>query len=542
MNHSVAVWLLALCVGCQCGDSRLVTRQPPAPDTPDASLTIDSGAVDDAGSPSGERDAGFDAGFDGGRVQVDAGSDGGADGGADGGTDGGVPDASVPDAGPSIDGGCVEGHRRCTSLQVEHCLAGEYRPDPSAIGCEFSAAILGHQLFGYFGGNSFGVTLANPGTAIARVTIAGGMLTAPRVVSIGPGGVSVEALGDRNPRLAFSISSTEPIEVVQFNPLHAVVSGTRTYSCDSSLLRPVQHWGTSHVVASWPHFETTPGLIGVTTRAATRVTITPRAAISATALTPAMPANVATSFTLDAGLFVELPAPTGDLTGSLVDAEQPIQVFGGHLGAKIPATVDAADRLEEPMPPITRLATEYVVVAAALPSIPAGKPQIVRIIAAEAPVTLSFDPPQLGVPTSIASVGDFIEIPASAASYRVSANKKVLVAQYMQSQGMGGNMGDPAMLLPVPRDQWLDRYVFHAPTDYTATMLDVIAPSAVTVTLDGAPLAAGTPIGTTGLSLTRVISLGAGPGGNGNHIISSTAPFTLSISGFGDYTSYWHPG
>lgn len=410
------------------------------------------------------------------------------------------------------------------------------------MGCAFSSAILGQQLFGFFGGNSFGVTLANPGPAIARVTIVGGMLTSPRVVSVGPGQASIEPLGDRNPRRPFSITSTEPIEVVQFNPIHAVVGGTHTYSCDSSLLRPVHHWGTRHVVAAWPDFETSPGIIGVTTLTGTRLTVTPRAAVAGTALTPPLPADVATSFSLDGGLFIELAAPVGDLTGTLVDADQPIQLLAGHLGTRIPSTIEAADRLEEPMPPLSRLGTEYLVAAPALPSIPAGKPQVVRLIAAEAPLTLSFDPPQPGVPLTIAAVGDFIEIPPSAAAYRVTGTRRFLVAQYQQSQNVGGNMGDPALLVPLPRAQWLDRYVFHAPTDYTATMVDVIAPTGVTVTLDGAPLATGVPIGATGFSLIRVSSLGPGPGGDGNHVIWSGQPFTLSIAGYGDYTSYWHPG
>lgn len=546
---------LAWFSACQCSSPRLKPAEnPPLPEF-DGGLLADSGTpLIDAGFDAGiVADAGRDAGVDAG-LHIDAGLDAGSviDAGLDAGAviDAGQPDSGVPfDAGIVIDSGtpdaggpCTAGTLRCNAGIAERCVADHFIKEPSALGCDFWPTILGYPLFGFFGGNTFAVTLSNPGTSMASAKIEGGMLTTPRQVLLAPGAISVEPLGEFNPRSPYHVTSTQPISVIQFNPLHAVSGGTNTYSSDSTLLRPVHHFGRTHVIASWPPYTTTPSMIGLSTTVPTRITITPKAAIPATALTPMLAAGIATTFALDAGVAVDLSSSNGDLTGSIVVADAPIQVLGGHMGTRIPSTIEAADRLEEIVPPIERLSTEYFVVSPALPAMPSGKPQSVRIIAAEPNVTMTYDPQLPGAPTQLAAIGDVIDLAPQSTVYRVSATGKVLVAQYMQSNGAGGSLGDPSMLLPLPREQWLSRYVFHAPVDYPANAIDVVAPTGSTVVLDGAPLSGWQPIGATGFSYTRVTSLGSGTGATGHHDIQSSVPFLLLISGNGEYVSYWHAG
>jgi len=48
--------------------------------------------------------------------------------------------------------------------------------------------------------------------------------------------------------------------------------------------------------------------------------------------------------------------------------------------------------------------------------------------------------------------------------FRVTADKKLLVAQDMLGQNAGGNAGDPAMSLAVATEQYRMQYLVHAPT------------------------------------------------------------------------------
>ena len=47
------------------------------------------------------------------------------------------------------------------------------------------------------------------------------------------------------------------------------------------------------------------------------------------------------------------------------------------------------------------------------------------------------------------------------------------------------------------------------------------------------------PIGGSGFSAARVPLSNAG---DGNHVITGTDPFGISVYGYGDDTSYWYPG
>lgn len=486
------------------------------------------------------------------------------------------PDAevSLPDVGVDA-GSCAEHERRCVGGERQECVAGAFVPqgsctvvcvpgervcrgavaqrcasdgtelleDDSSVGCDFWPVILGANLFGYFGGNMYAVTLTNVGTKTATISIEGGELTQPLRLSLPPNGVSVQPLSDRAPSIPFHVQASQPISVVEFNPLHSVVGGTHTYSCDSSLLRPSHTWGTRYVVASWPNFEEhAPGLLGVVAlRDETTVTITPRAGTTVGMGPPRFVDGLPPIITLRAGEYLQLGSSVGDLTGAIIESTQPVQVIAGHTGAKIPATVDAADHLEEAILPVDQLSTEYFVVAPAVLTLPSGKAQVVRIIAAEPDVDLSYDPPQPGALSHIAAAGDFVELAPQATVYRVRGTKKIVVAQYMQSQDVGGGTGDPAMLVPLPPAQFEAEYRFFSPQDYESNYVDVVAPVGAEIWLDEALLGGFAPIGNTGYALARVLGLGPGPGGDGNHHLRGSQPFQASAYGYGQYTSYWHP-
>jgi hypothetical protein len=218
-----------------------------------------------------------------------------------------------------------------------------------------------------------------------------------------------------------------------------------------------------------------------------------------------------------------------------------VQVISGHYCTNVPDNVTACDHLEESMFPVDALGTQYIVSAPAVTSIPAGEVEVVRIIATAANTTLTYDPPQPGAPSTIAQAGGFVEISGNANSFKITADQKVLVVQYMEGQDAGGATGDPAMTLAVPVEQFRTQYLFHAPTNYESNYVDVTAPVGATVMLDGAPLSFA-PIGTTGYALSRVYPLNGGPNNDGNHSIQGNMAFGITVYGYGQYTSYWYPG
>jgi len=61
-----------------------------------------------------------------------------------------------------------------------------------------------------------------------------------------------------------------------------------------------------------------------------------------------------------------------------------------------------------------------------------------------------------------------------------------------------------------------------------------------TITLDGTPFS-GAPkaIGSSAFGIARIK---LGPGKDGAHVMTSTAPVGIQVMGYGSYTSYQYPG
>jgi hypothetical protein len=435
----------------------------------------------------------------------------------------------------------------------------------SYIGCDYYPTVTGQAVLDSF---DFAVAVANAGASDVTVTIEGGALGAAQTLSVPARKVAVQTLPWQNAlklcnsttqndcifnmttqsaalaaKGAYHLRSTGPVTVYQFSPLQYMKGAEFSYSNDASLLLPTNVWRSKYYAASFQQVgNTNPGLLAVTAKQdGTMVSITPTAATNAAQGAPAFTQGQQQTVMLNQGDVIEIATFTGDLTGSQISADKPVQVISGHFCADIPDTVGYCDHIEESMFPVDTLGTNYLINAPAVTTLPNGKVEFIRIIATGDNTNLMYDPPQAGAPTTIAKAGGFVEIQNNAASFRIQADQKVLVAQYMEGQDAGGNTGDPAMTLAVPVEQFRTEYLFHAPTNYESNYVDVTAPVGATVTLDGAPLSFA-PIGSTGYALSRVYPLGAGPNNDGNHQIQGTMSFGITVYGYGQYTSYWYPG
>lgn len=480
------------------------------------------------------------------------------------------------DAHACADDGMSYTDTTCDPVQGETCdpqaggCTGPCSPKAlgnSYIGCEYFPTVTGNTTGTVF---DFAVAIANTTSTPAMVTIDGGALTATQMITVPPNGLIVQdlpwvpalklcdtpdtdgcLLGEGTFHYAalaqkggYHLRSTSPVTVYQFNSLEYVKNGTYSYSNDASLLLPVNVWRTKYFAAAWQQTgNTNASELAVTARQDnTVVTLTSKAATPADQGAPAFVAGTPQMVTLNTGDVLEIASTTGDLTGSLVDASLPVQLISGHYCADIPDGVGACDHVEESIFPVDTLGTKYLINAPAVTTIPAGKVEIVRVIATAAGTNLTYDPPVSGAPTTIANAGDFVEIPSTAQSFQITADQKVLVAQYMEGQDAGGNTGDPAMTLAVPVEQFRGSYLFHAPTSYDSNYVDVTAPMGANISLDGGAPLTLTAIGGSGFGLARVQSLSTGPAMDGNHSIQGDMPFGITVYGYGQYTSYWYPG
>ena len=441
------------------------------------------------------------------------------------------------------------------------CAAGSLAA--SYIGCDYYPTVTAQLVNQDF---SFAVAVANTSNNTATITIDEGALATPIVQDVAPNSVGVIPLpwvpelkmcnasgvfGCTTPapfetvtraKGAYHLRSTQPVTVYQFSPLdYTNGAGVYTYTNDASLLLPSNALRQNYVVSAWQYWSqySYPGMMAVTATADdTEVTITTKAPVNGA---PSFQTDVPNAVTLQRGDVIQLVNLSGDLTGSSVVASKPVQVISGHYCSNVPLDVTACDHMEESMLPIETLSTDYIVTAPAVPPLPNGKEQVIRIVATGPGINLTYDPPVPGAPTTLANAGDFIEIPRYVGDFLVSADKKILVSQFMEGQTAGGGTGDPATTVAVPVDQYRTEYLFHAPTNYEVNYVNITAPMGAVVMLDSNTVSGFTAIGNTGYGVARVI-LDAGLTGDGNHIVSSVDPFGISVYGYGQYTSYFYPG
>jgi len=450
----------------------------------------------------------------------------------------------------------------CTGKCSSESLGSSY------IGCDYYPTVTSNAVATSF---NFAVAVANTSNNPAEVTVTRGANMVAQV-TVAPASLQIvnlpwveplkggETLNANWPSVsvedgAYRLRSNEPVTVYQYSPIEYKGNGIcqpgLTLDCsftnDASLLLPTNVWRGEYVVASRNGLgDQIPGFYAVVaSQDNTTIDLTP----SATGGNVVAGAGVANDGTgqvlLNQGDVLQVYSTTSqssDLTGTLVEADKPIQVFGGHRCIYVPNETPYCDHIEESVPPIDALASSYIVTA---PLLRIGNNDnvtgnMVRVIATEGGTTVSYDPPQGGAPTNLTLAGDFFEIAATANDFEINADKKVLVVQYMRGQEATASLvGDPAMAVSVPTEQFRNQYLFHAPTNYEYNYVNIVAPTGTTITLDGNPVGGFTDIGGTGFAVSRLL---LGNGNNGNHDISGDQAFGISVYGYGVDTSYWYPG
>ncbi|MFO7565516.1 MAG: IgGFc-binding protein [Enhygromyxa sp.] len=347
---------------------------------------------------------------------------------------------------------------------------------------------------------------------------------------------------------AFRVQTDQPVVAAQFNP----VGGASGFTTDASLLLPTHTLGRHYIHLAWNRgYGNGSALDIVATADATTITITPRVNVPAGQNgLPAMSAGVPTKVVIDKYDYIQIGGGgTNRLTGTVIEADKPVAVFGGHTCANVPNTsVSACDHIEEQIFPLETWGTNYV--ASRNPE-RGGERMRWRIIAAEDNTSISFDPPiSIGASTTL-DAGQIVEFD-EAKDFFISADDPILVAGFMHgctaTEGHSPERcpGDPYMVLMVPVEQYQSDYVFLVDSSYDQDFAKLVRPAGAQVSVEClgvVPEHRWTAIGDSGYEWAT-IDMNPGEAGcrPGTNQASSSSGFGVIVSGQAFAASYAYPG
>ena len=344
--------------------------------------------------------------------------------------------------------------------------------------------------------------------------------------------------------------------------------GCFSFSNDASLLLPSTAMTGQYRVlgasddSSYVAVTATADNTSVEVKLGTRATI-----LSGSNGIAARAAGGTSTFTLNRGDVIELfvqsrpltgtsSAPTPDMSGSIISANQPVQVLTGTPCSSFPAPSTwpppftynySCDHIEESVFPAETLGKDYVVT---VPTGPANTPvgHIVRLVGNVDGTALTYSTNRpAGAPATI-NAGQVVDLGRVNKDFRVTGDKAFGVVSLMLSAAVVDPTatleakGDPSMSFPTAIEQYRDSYIFLAPTDYDVNLLDIIYPpeAEATLKLDGAALSVtGGDIAGSSYKIARVRLANSS---GGAHELTADKPVGIQVLGYGSYTSYQYPG
>jgi hypothetical protein len=357
---------------------------------------------------------------------------------------------------------------------------------------------------------------------------------------------------------AFHIQTDKPVVAYTILPY----GGGAAAMTSASLLLPTSAWDTNYITIN--AYEQTqvpeaassgahPSLAVLASEDGTVVTIQPKVAIEGGNGVDPTPANASIAYQLSAGEYLQI-SQTEELTGSALQSNKPVGVWGAASCLNILPAEWACDSAHQQIPPVRALGSEYALVRYRNRKAATGEETPPwRLVGAVDGTELSWQPaPPDGAPATLA-LGQVYELQASGPYLVASQDAKhpFYAAGYMTGAdhiAPDVGEGDPEWVNVVPTDQFLQQYIFFTDPTYPETSLVVVrAKSKQTgqfadVKLDCAgPLGGWQPIGE--LEYTRIDLVtgnfeNIGGCSNGRHQMDSDAPFGVTVWGWGGY-SLW---
>ena len=470
---------------------------------------------------------------------------------------------------------------------------------PSNVGCEFWAIDLDQQDgFNDPASAPWGVVVSNAGDGVADVTIeintapVGSPIQTQVVEKFGlqPGTLKSVPLPTREldcgvkpndyaspgtclSSNAYRITSTGPVIVYQFNVF------ANAYSNDASLLLPTNALGKLYRVIGWGAGHPIPlsfpglGLIidrsyvtVVGTRPNTEVKVQPSWRIKGNPPVAATLAGGLITATIgpfdvlnletDDATFQDDAKTMADLSGTVVQANQPVAVFSGVETTSAPGgVVDipkfggwqdgdtcCLDHLEDQMFPMEAVGKNYVIPRSPVRSTSGYRePDVIRFVgvAEDAVVTTNLPAPY---DTFTIKPGE-VKTTWTQDNFVATSDKPVMIGQILISNQYvdGPYIGDPSLTVMPPVEQFRKEYVILQPTGWDKSYIVIASPVGSSITLDNNSTASCTtePAGTVeGLTYeARRCQLSPGV-----HRLSGDQAFGIVAYGYGSAGSYAFAG
>jgi IgGFc binding protein len=373
---------------------------------------------------------------------------------------------------------------------------------------------------------------------VAIVFLSGGQgfVTCPAPSAI-PSGVHFQTTGYGN---AFHITTDVPVVAYQINPY----GGGSAATTAASLLLSTSVWDTNYVaVTVSPYDIANPSLNIVGKEDGTTIQMVPTVPVVGGGGVPAGAANQVMTMQLNHGQHIQI-SQQQDLTGSIISADKPIGFMAGQNCMRAPIGYTYCDHGEQMIPPVKALGSEYVGVMYR-PRVANETQTIWKMIGAVDGTQLTWTP-NVGGPATL-NAGQLVEFNTGTPFVVKSqdADHPFILMTYMSSNGwVSDGYGDPDLVVSVPPQQYLARYVFFADPTYPETSLVIVRskhPDGTfkDVTLDCGgviPANSWTPVGDYEWARIDLMKGDFVPQGNcstGAHEMHSDSKFGLWVWGWG---------
>lgn len=371
---------------------------------------------------------------------------------------------------------------------------------------------------------------------VAAATATTGDVTFNGVVtpfSVASGGEVVITLDPAVVLTTNEVIEAKGVHVTALLPVSVHVVSETTRSADGYLALPTAGLGTSYYVMSYASTRYTGSEFAVVaTQNNTTITITP----SAASLTK--PANVAFTVLLNTGETYQLANTAyADMTGTNVNADKPIAVFGAHRCADIPNGTGYCDYLVEQLPDVSIWGKTHHTLLFS------GRSRYtVRVIASQNGTTFTTMPSGL---IGTLNAGQFADVDLTGVGEFVS-NNPVLVAQFMRGWADdNAAKGDPSMVIVTPVEQAMTDSTFgvHGLAGTTGAYMNIITETTALANLMLDNVAVNTTLFTT-VGGTSIYSTGTIPIAPGAHSLMGSASYSALVYDYGiasNQVSYAYP-
>jgi IgGFc binding protein len=380
---------------------------------------------------------------------------------------------------------------------------------------------------------------------------------------------------------AFHLKTDAPVSAYSIYPY----GGARSWMPAATLIQPVSSWGTNYVAITGGTLQMTgggyPDVISATTLQIiaeeddTEVRIRPSADIDDGIDVPGAAQGYPRTWMLSRGQVLQF-SQRRELTGSAIESNKRIGLFGGTECTNLPTSYSACDIFQQQIPALSQWGSEYALAPypTRIPS--AAGSEILervpwRLVGAVDGTQLTYDPERpAGAPDTLDAgqsatflTDRFIVVKSQGASHPFYAGVYMTGSSFNGTIPTGGGntsqtytTGDPDYVNVVPADQFLDRYVFFVDHTFPETSLTIVrrktADGFRAVELECAGEITGfRPVGAKGeyeaawVRLTEAAAgkkFAKGTCGYGRHEAKSDGPFSVTVWGTGEYTSYGFAG